>query len=317
MGLALGQALLPELFDPERSLLFRQQESATARRYRQLADAESIERGERVTALELVEKEIERYQRLIQTSREHDELTRELNMLRRARGELQPRPHTEQQLILRDALRTYQDVPISGAGRDYREFALSNDRALRIRVLHPDPPEQSTGADVIYEHYWDKKGLVRLAAIQYKVWDGEVLYQTERMARQLARFREVFCGNGLCRPSEQSQGKDAYRLPYCSGFLRPTDRLQASDSRFISTGYHIPVCMVARFWERTRQGGQKLTSKSFRSEAVTHRIFEELFNTNMLGSKWLTYEELEELYHQHKILEPDEHVIIHAQEFGT
>jgi len=46
-------------------------------------------------------------------------------------------------------------------------------------------------------------------------------------------------------------------------------------------------------------------------------VFEELFNANMLGSKWLTYEELEKLYREHKILEADEHIIIHAQEFGV
>lgn len=138
-----------------------------------------------------------------------------------------------------------------------------------------------------------------------------------RCTKQLNRFREAFCGSALCEPFEKSQRKDAYRLPYCSAFLRPTDRLQDPDCRLVSSGYHVPICVVERLWKDTSRGGQKLVSKNFRSEAVTHRVFEELFNTNMLGSKWLTYRELEELYRLHNILEPDEHIVIHAQEFTS
>ncbi len=43
---------------------------------------------------------------------------------------------------------------------------------------------------------------------------------------------------------------------------------------------------------------------------------EPLFNINMLGSKWLTYEELERFYREHMILKADERIVIHAQEFG-
>lgn len=45
-----------------------------------------------------------------------------------------------------------------------------------MRLLHPDPPEYSLGADLIYETYWEKKKLARIVLIQYKVWDGETLY---------------------------------------------------------------------------------------------------------------------------------------------
>ena len=84
----------------------------------------------------------------------------------------------------------------------------------------------------------------------------------------------------------------------------------------VLSGYHVPLCVVNRLWQITQQGGRKLDSKKFRSEAVTHQIFEELFNTNMLGSRWLTYEELENLYQEHKLLEVGERIIIHVQEFS-
>jgi hypothetical protein len=64
------------------------------------------------------------------------------------------------------------------------------------------------------------------------------------------------------------------------------------------------------------RGGKKISRKNIRSECITHKVFEELFNTNMLGSRWLTYDEMEELYIKHGILESDERIILHAQEFG-
>lgn len=37
---------------------------------------------------------------------------------------------------------------------------------------------------------------------------------------------------------------------------------------------------------------------------------------NELGSKWLTYTELEAFYLKHKVLEPGDRIVIHAQEFA-
>lgn len=316
-ALILAESLLPELFDRDASLLGEQTESMSARQYRQMAEAESEIQGRPVTALDLVDSEIDRFGALVEKRPDHGLLKKQLYSLFRIRSELQEREHYEQQLILRDVFKTSRTLPISGEGRDYREFELYKDRRLRIRMLHPDPPEHATGADVIYEVYWDKKRMVRLAAIQYKVWNSRTLYKSAGLAKQLDRLRSVFCGNGLCEPYADSQRKGAYRLPYCAAFLRPTDKLQDPNARLVSSGYHVPVCVVERSWEDTSQGGQKLESKYFRSEAVTQQLFEELFNTNMLGSKWLTYEELEDIYRGHSILQADEHVVIHAQEFGT
>jgi hypothetical protein len=66
----------------------------------------------------------------------------------------------------------------------------------------------------------------------------------------------------------------------------------------------------------TGRGNKKIESKVIRSEAVTHKVFEEMFNANLLGSRWLTYEEIETLYRDHKVLEPTERIVLHVQEFG-
>jgi hypothetical protein len=74
---------------------------------------------------------------------------------------------------------------------------------------------------------------------------------------------------------------------------------------------------VKRAQQRTRNDNPVLRSRDIRSEAITHKIFEELFNTNMLGSRWFTREEVETLYREHSILQPSEHIIIHAQEVSS
>lgn len=314
--LALAQKLFPQLFNPKESLLIRQRESDITREYRQQAEAEAELQKKPITPLELVEADIQKFENLVNTRVETDKLRVRLSKLHLARQELKQTEYSEQQLILRDALRTDREYPISGTGKDYREFQLARDRVLRIRVLHPDQPEHLMGADVIYENYWDERRVVRMAAIQYKVWEDKILYSDERMEKQLERLECTFCKSDLCKPPEDNGLSKRYRLPYCAAFLRPTDKLQSTDSRFISTGYHVPICVVARSWEEGPRGGKRIVSKNIRSEAVTHKIFEELFNSKMLGSRFIPYERLEELYRQMKILDADERIVIHAQEFG-
>jgi hypothetical protein len=120
----------------------------------------------------------------------------------------------------------------------------------------------------------------------------------------------------MCTAFQQSQRLDAYRLPYCSAFLRLTDKLEDPGSQLISSSYHVPVCVMERLWSSTPENSH-IGSALFRSESVTGRVFEELFNANMLGSKWLTYAELERLYEQHNLLDVNERVVIHAQEFSV
>ncbi len=308
-ALALGARVAPELLAPVNSILAQQQESQRAREYVQKAQAKSVLEGRDVTPIELLDNDITELNELLKTKVERDQLEKRWLELQQVRQELSLTPHTETQVIFHDYY-SERDLPLSGQGRNYREFLLPADRALRVRVLHPDPPEHSTGADLIYEQYSVRKRRVRLAAIQYKIWQDRKLYKENRLQEQLDKLRHTFCEKGLCQGNVET-----YRLPYCAAFLRPTDKLQLPIKRFISSGYHIPVCVVEKAWQVTRRGGQKLVHGAFRSEAVTQRLFEELFNNNMLGSRWLTYEELEQLYRTSGVMSHDERIIIHAQDF--
>lgn len=317
-ALLLGEQLIPQLFNSEHSLLNGRKLSETARKYLQIAEASSEPGKKIVSATELMKEQLSKLEKLTRNQSplsEIDLILKEIKDLRSALGELQESRSTENQLIFRDAYRAKRDFPVSEDGRNYREFRISDERILRIRVLHPDKPEHATGTDLIYENYWEQGNikLVRLAALQYKMWSTKSsLYIDERIEKQLGKLKEVFCDKNRC--VEDSNHKHIYRLPYCAAFLRPTNKLQSENATLLSSGYYVPVCVVRNAQQATPKGTGVLYSKEIRSSVVTHKIFEEMFNSNMIGSRWLTYKQLEDLYHTSQILEPDESIIIHAQE---
>lgn len=322
---ALGELLIPQLFDPDSSLLNKEKLSPTARKYIQMAEASSQIEQKPVSPVDLLKEDITRFEKLLANETltlDMDLVRKDLHTMQAALRELQKRRATENSLINRDAYQAdyHEDerkLPVSEKGRNYRQFAITAERALRVRVLHPDKPEYATGADLIYENYWDAGTvqLVRFAALQYKVWRNKTLYIDGRAQKQLEKMETTFCGKTFCDEGKDNRRKDTYRLPYCSAFLRPTDELQSEDASLLSTGCYAPICVVKRQQQPTSKGNSVLYSKNIRSEAVTHKVFEEVFNINMMGSRWITYGELEQLYHDTNILEPDEHIIIHAQEF--
>lgn len=313
----VGKVIAPQIYDVDSSRLGRGRESDLVREYRQKAEAESQLRGHPVSPLEVLDEDIEKQRRLVAAG-DRDLIRKRLNKLASIRPHFLRKEYTETQLIIRDVYKAQRDIPTPPIeGENYRDFRISNDRGMRIRMLHPDPPEHSIGADLIYENYWEKKQVARVVLIQYKIWNGKVLYlsQARNLEAQMRRMQHVFCETDLCKPFEGSARIGAYRLPYCSPFLRPTDKLQDANSQLTSSSLHVPVCVALRAAKETAQGNKKIESKRIRSESVSHKVFEEMFNANLLGSRWLTYEELENLYRNHKILGAEERIVLHTQEF--
>jgi hypothetical protein len=318
-SLSFAKSVAPKIFSSPETVIGRTSERPLVEEYRQKTLALSRIENRDVSPTEFIDKDIQDIKKLLQAESQNDLLFKRLTTLESTRALLANKRYTENQLILRDLFKVKRDLPSPPIDGDtYQEFRISDDRGLRIRLLHPDKAEHIVGADLIYETYWDKRHVMRLALVQYKIWDGKVLYtsQTNNLEEQLAKLKHIFCAGQLCKNSDKSARNDSYRLPFCVAFLRPTDAIQSPDSRFISSGLHIPICVVEQSWEETGRGGKKLESKKIRSQALSHKVFEELFNTNMLGSRWLTYEEIDELYKKHRILNADESVVIHAQEFG-
>lgn len=276
-ALELGAAICPDILGEDVSVIRRFRESDTAREYRQKAQAKSLKEEAEITPVDLLKADIEEYSGLLATARNQqrtDRLKRRLDDLKRALVEIDPERHSENQLIFRDAYNVSRDIPELKTGKAHRDFRLPDDDVLRIRVFHPDNPERITGADLVYEKHDPEKETVNLAAIQYKIWEDKTLYlNDDRMNRQLDRMRNFFCGKDLC---VAGQSDHTFRFPYCSAFLRPTDRLQSADQRLHSTGEHIPICQLETLATDGPRGGRCITYDGARSVSLSHGVFESL-----------------------------------------
>lgn len=322
-SLELGGVLYPELLGPENSLLLRQRESDITREYRQMAEVQSMRDGVKVNPLDLVLKEIDNYEEFILIAKKNntkdrtktDQLGRRLAQLQKAKSELEVKNHSENQLIFRDAYNADRKLPAlsHSMGHSYKDFELPDGNALRLRVLHPDKTEHITGADIIYERHNDKTGKISIVVVQYKIWEDRKLYISEkRMREQLKKMKGFTCSNKICT---SNKGDNTYRFPCCSAFLRPTDRLQNPDQKFISTGEHIPICRINDCKIKGLKGGEILEYDRIKDVSLSSELFEELFNRGKIGSRELSDVELKELYTNASIIDTTDTVVIYAQEF--
>jgi len=321
-ALEFGGALYPELLGRESSVLRRVRESDTTTLYRQRASLQSQKTRRAITPLELLVPDIEELEDLLTVAatqgrdRERtDQLKRRLALLRTSQDELSPIPHSENQLVFRDAEVIRRDLPEVGTGRGYRDFRLPDANIMRVRVLHPDKPEHVTGADVIYETHAPDEQQATIVAVQYKIWEERTLHlSNERMQAQLDRLRSFTCEAGLCTGGIRNQ---PFRFPYCAAFLRPTDRLQRSNQKLISTGEHLPLCKIESCTTTTRKGAPILEYKAMRKESLSGEAFDYLFTAGKVGSRTLSYQQLTKLYAKFEVAGNREHVVLHAQEFDS
>jgi len=215
------------------------------------------------------------------------------------------------------------DLPTFFSQKDdtYHDFALPDQRVMRIRFTHETKAEDIAGVDLIYEYHRPKEKIARLAAVQFKLPKGDSpnIVITNDIQKQLDRMRTVFCRNKLCiEPSFDDKPTDnrPYQLPHCCAFFRPTDRLQQFNSRLATTGYHIRRCDIDHIGTLTKddEGNKVLTPEISRKHGISYTIFEEMFNTERLGSRWLTYKQLQEFHQAYEVMKPFEQAGIYIQE---
>lgn len=319
-ALELGGELYPELLDPAVSLLKRERESDITKEYRQIARLKSIRDNSEVTALELITADINEIEGLLNIAQQEknrqrvDQLKRRLFNLNKGRHELEPKEHTENQLIFRDAYNVDRELKSLVAGQGYRDFELPNNNILRIRVLHPDQPEHITGADIIYERHSSTTELVSIVAVQYKIWKDRKLYLSDnRMQEQLSKMKAFLCDRDRCKSKSTNT---PYRFPCCAAFLRPTDKLQHPGQRLLSTGEHIPICKIEECATHGKRGGMLLEYDNIRETSLSAETFEFLFNSGKIGSDWMTQDALYTIYSDSLIDAAQDRVIIYAQEFS-
>ena len=322
-ALELGSVICPEILGKEVSILSRDRENDLTKEYRQRATYKSIKEGKKITALFLIQEDIGEYEGLLMIAKtsndktKTDKLQRKLKTLYTSEEELNPDKNSENQLIFRDAYKVDRNMPMLIEGKNNRSFRVSNNNILTIRVLHPEIPEHITGADLLYERYDKKTNTVIIVLVQYKIWENRRMNisenaSNERMLGQIGKMENFLCGKGICK--EKKNRKD-YRFPYCSAFLRPTDKLQSPNQAFISTGEHLPVCHINDCATYTRRNAKVLEYEKIKDVSLSHEMFEELFNQGKIGSRPLSPIELAALYEDSSIISKKDQLLLYAQEY--
>ncbi|MBK8367666.1 MAG: hypothetical protein IPL10_09665 [Bacteroidetes bacterium] len=313
-ALGLLNEIAPDLYEQFTVLLSRKNDSELVQYFKDLAEIKSKESGKEISAIDLIERQIETLQDLHDKDTTKGTVTKRLLEHRVAREKMEPVRLTENRILNRDYSKadrtTYADKLFDDDF--YTDYKLKNKNILRIRFLHPDNDEHVTGADLIYEQYDLKNDLVRFVFLQYKVWEKGTIYvsQSTNLEEQMDKMKTVLCDNNLCVCPENETLNKKNRLPYCSGFIRPTDRIQENDSKLMSTGYHLPLC---RAIELAGEYG-KIEKDSIKEQSFKSHIFEELFNDNMIGSKWIAVKTLEEVYEKNQIFKKSDRIKLYALE---
>jgi hypothetical protein len=317
-ALELGGEIYPELLGDDVSLIRRERQSGITKEYKQKAKLLSIREEKEILAIDIVKADIKDYESLIELEgkKGNEQLVKRLGSLYKAKEELEPTKHSENQLIFRDAYNADRNLPELSMGKGTKSFHLPNNNDIKIRVLHPDKPEHITGADLIYEYHNRETDRVNLVFIQYKIWEKRKLsISDDRLQKQLERLKSFTCSKGLCKCSvQEKEEENSYRFPFCTSFLRPTDALQTADQKLISTGEHLPICQINKVKSIGPRGGEYLEYKKIKDVSLSSIHFEELFNTGKIGSKSMSISELNDFYKNSKIIDSNETVVIYARE---
>ena len=334
-AVVLARELAPQLISGD-SPLVTAFEADVIKLFRERAEAQSKIENRTVLPVQALDAEISRLESEFQKAEpgKSQSIENKIRRLKKARPRLDEKGWTETQAINRDA-----DVPEIGLaivhkGQGYKEYYVNKNRRLRVRVLHPDPPEARSGVDLIYENYYERKKdkqkpvlLVRIAALQYKMWDGKNLYtsQAPSLIPQMEKMRKAFCKSGFCKKPQSSNdiddgndgldGDERYRFPYCSAFIRPTDKRQTKDAWQVTHAWQVPICKALERFESTGGEHKVLRSSQISNCAVTQDTFQELFNRGMLGSRWMNAAYLQKFYTDIGIFDNLDRITIHAQEY--
>jgi hypothetical protein len=316
-AIKLGMEIIPEVFNDNSFMVQRHHEPEVVRSYRQMAEAQSQIEGRIINPVDLLDERMAVLTKLIATNiNNSDLLKKELDRLNMSRSLLIPKSIQEDYILHHDVKCLKFGVKPIEIQAKYADYIVAENRIIRVRMIHPNDGEQSMGADLIYEQYDTENMKVRFLVVQYKIWDGEFIYWSEskNVDRQIQKMNDNLCAKGYCYCENGKNVSGDYRYPFCTAFLRPTDKLQFKNSKFTSSGMHIPVCKIEGLTDITKEGNKVLRKNMMRQSSLSQNHFEECFNYNQVGSRWLSYEELERLYKEHKILDSDENIIIHVQE---
>lgn len=307
--LQICREAIPELFNDD-SILRKSAEPTIVQKYRQKAHLMGI------SPLDLLERDIKENEDLLKNRAPEDDVDRvrkEKNQLLKCKAWLADVVESENQILNHDsrAIRSIEGKTVTPKQRGRSSIYRTKSKILVLEMLHPDKPEHTLGADLIYENYHPTEQKLRFVHVQYKLWDkDDRIYHTRgNLGKQLTRLEENICTGGYCEKDTQGA---SFRMPYCAAFVRLTERLQSLTSTPVSKGNFIPVCTC----QSLMASHLKVDKENIKGQSLDHQTFESLFNEDMLGSRWLTFDEVRTLYNDHGIATPDDRLILFAKEVG-
>lgn len=313
-ALGLINELSPEAYNDINDLITKKNESELVKYYKQKAAIVSKEKGTSVRPQDIIEEELKEERRLLELSDDANLIKRRILELEVALEHFTPEDISENSILNHDfTLATrhkFFEKKLYESSK-VKDFQLTGNRLLRLRLLHPDKAERVLGTDLVYEQFDLNSEKVRFMHLQYKTWNTNTLYFSQgNLVDQIDKMDKSLCASGYCNSESGHNYSDEYRFPHCSGFLRPTSFLTKPDSTLISTGLHIPICAIRKIQKVDSQ----INNKNTRDISIGHKIFEELFIENFIGSRWIKIQDLEKFYTDHGITSELGRIRIHAQE---
>ena len=307
-----AQIVAPDVFHSENpwTKTFAREPRAVVE-YRQKGTAENA------NPIDLLWKDIEVLDKQIETSPgETDALQKTRQRLITAVYHLthSGRVYTEEEILRHDYELDGKDGEIlNQAPGLHKDIKINSDTFLRVRFVHPGKVEHLIGSDLIYEVYDKASEKIRFLHVQYKLWDGESLYwsKARNLQRQLDTMTKVLCSKGYCKGAGGE-----FRYPFCCAFLRPTDKVLRPYKNAASSGLHIQVCDIDKFLD-TSKGNKILRKASIENKALSSYAFDELFRKGFVGSRWLTREEVDQVYQNKLLMDHEDSYLIHATQYST
>lgn len=317
-SLRLIHDLDPDLYETFNNILSEKNDSDLVKYFKEEAALQTQISGKTIDASELMSKEIKRLNNLMIRAQAKNQdiknIKRRIAQLYSGIENLKPRSFTENAILVRDFSQLDRSFLGDKIISEYKyvDYALPRDRFLRLRLLHPDKEEHISGADLLYEQYNLKTNQVRFLFLQYKTWDDGIIYfsQHQNLIPQLKKMEKMLCNSKCCDSPDQESDLIDFRMPYCSGFLRPTDKLQHEKAKMVSSGLHIPICNAIQLSENNL----KLEKIKLKDISPNHYIFEKLFNLNLVGSRWMDIYDVEDFYKEKGILDSENTIKIYARE---
>ncbi|MDN4013894.1 hypothetical protein QX233_15575 [Chryseobacterium gambrini] len=304
----------PETYEAIVPLMQRKNESDWVKYFKEKADALSTDENI-VSPITVINEELAELKKITKTRSDKRFLNKRVRDYENALDYFSPRKISEHKILNRDfylAERTdFKIVETLYEDEEHKDYRLDNNNILRLRLIHPDRPEHIIGADLIYEHLNTKHKNVRFLHMQYKTWNNKILnFKAGNLEDQINKLDNILCKAGYCNDYGGKRIGRFYRLPYCCAFLRPTSKMQNSDSKMVSTGMHIPICEAKKIMETEKS----LTKENIKGKNISYKIFDELFNSNMIGSRVLNFDEHQKFYEDNDLLDNRNIIRIHAQE---